>query len=294
MSDANISYLIQVRNAAALGALRQTIGAVHGLRDAVSGAFDRARSMAFFGGMAAGATAVAASVYGIKRAIDEAATAETRFTTMKVLLKDAEAARAAITEAVAFSDVTPFEPGAVVDATKGLIGANFQLREMRGLLEDAGDLAAASNVDLGETVRLFARLNSGDFGQAFARLRDFAISREALEGAGLKFDASGSFVGSAKEAMDGVRRVIRERFGGTMAEVSQTFGGLVSTLKGRISGAFAGFGEPLVDFLKTLLTEASRDFCGADGWPLSRTKPLAPLEQLAQVLMMSNEFQFID
>jgi len=45
---------------------------------------------------------------------------------------------------------------------------------------------------------------------------------------------------------------------------------------------------------ETLLTEASRDFCGADGWPLNRTKPLAPLEQLAQVLMMSNEFQFID
>lgn len=44
----------------------------------------------------------------------------------------------------------------------------------------------------------------------------------------------------------------------------------------------------------TLLTESTRDFCGGDGWPLNRTKPQTPLQQLAQVLMMSNEFQFVD
>ena len=43
-----------------------------------------------------------------------------------------------------------------------------------------------------------------------------------------------------------------------------------------------------------LLSEAKRDFCGLDGWPMNRTKAQAPLAQLAQVLMMANEFQFID
>lgn len=43
-----------------------------------------------------------------------------------------------------------------------------------------------------------------------------------------------------------------------------------------------------------LITDAKQDFCGADGWPLNRTKPQTPLAQLAQVLMMSNEFQFVD
>ena len=42
------------------------------------------------------------------------------------------------------------------------------------------------------------------------------------------------------------------------------------------------------------VTDAKQDFCGADGWPLNRTKPQSPLAQLAQVLMMSNEFQFYD
>ena len=44
----------------------------------------------------------------------------------------------------------------------------------------------------------------------------------------------------------------------------------------------------------TLLTNARADFCGKDGWPLNRAKPQPPLSQLAQVLLMSNEFQFID
>ncbi len=43
-----------------------------------------------------------------------------------------------------------------------------------------------------------------------------------------------------------------------------------------------------------LLTDAARDFCGPDRWSLDRARPQAPLAQLAQVLLMSNEFQFVD
>jgi hypothetical protein len=43
-----------------------------------------------------------------------------------------------------------------------------------------------------------------------------------------------------------------------------------------------------------LLTKADSDFCGPAGWPLNREKPQTPLSQLAQVLLMSNEFQFVD
>jgi hypothetical protein len=43
-----------------------------------------------------------------------------------------------------------------------------------------------------------------------------------------------------------------------------------------------------------LLTDAKRDFCGQDHWPVSRTRPQSVIAQLAQVLLMSNEFQFVD
>lgn len=44
----------------------------------------------------------------------------------------------------------------------------------------------------------------------------------------------------------------------------------------------------------TPLTRADLDFCGPSGWPANRVKPQTPLAQIAQVLMMSNEFQFVD
>ncbi len=43
-----------------------------------------------------------------------------------------------------------------------------------------------------------------------------------------------------------------------------------------------------------LLTDAKKDFCGADRWPIGRAKPQQPLSQLAQVLLMSNEFMFVE
>ncbi|TDU81433.1 cytochrome c [Prosthecobacter fusiformis] len=43
-----------------------------------------------------------------------------------------------------------------------------------------------------------------------------------------------------------------------------------------------------------LVTNAETDFCGPDLWPVKRPKPQSALAQLAQVLMMSNEFQFVD
>jgi len=43
-----------------------------------------------------------------------------------------------------------------------------------------------------------------------------------------------------------------------------------------------------------LLTDAKRDFCGPEHWPIGRTRPQSPLSQLAQVLLMSSEFQFSD
>jgi len=43
-----------------------------------------------------------------------------------------------------------------------------------------------------------------------------------------------------------------------------------------------------------VLTHAKTDFCDASRWPFGRSKPQTALSQLAQVLLMSNEFMFED
>lgn len=44
----------------------------------------------------------------------------------------------------------------------------------------------------------------------------------------------------------------------------------------------------------TLLTQSDKDFSDASHWPPNRPRPQSVLSQLTQVLMMSNEFQFVD
>ncbi len=44
----------------------------------------------------------------------------------------------------------------------------------------------------------------------------------------------------------------------------------------------------------SLLTDAKNDFCNANRWPFVRQQPQSPLSQLTQVLLMSNEFMFVD
>lgn len=44
----------------------------------------------------------------------------------------------------------------------------------------------------------------------------------------------------------------------------------------------------------TLVTKSDTDFCDGDGWPLNRSRPQSSIAQLAQVLLMSNEFMFMD
>jgi len=43
-----------------------------------------------------------------------------------------------------------------------------------------------------------------------------------------------------------------------------------------------------------VLTNAKADFCGKDGWPFSRLRPQSAIAQLVQVLLMSNEFMFVE
>ncbi len=50
--------------------------------------------------------------------------------------------------------------------------------------------------------------------------------------------------------------------------------------------------SPVTGF--TLWTDAARDFAGPDKWPLNLARPQTPLSQITQVLLMSNEFQFVD
>lgn len=174
-----------------------------------------------------------------------------------------------------FAASTPYETQEVLGGGKQLLAAGVGVKNLQGLLTDAGDLAAGMRVRLEDAISSITRLRSGNFGEAFERLRDFGINREALEAKGLRFDKSGSYTGSVNKAMLAVRQVIQERFGGLTKKQSTSIFGLVSTLKSRPFELFSqmdvGDGGPLKPFKQMLTNLATlTDFSQGPGAAIAK------------------------
>ncbi len=182
--------------------------------------------------------------------------------TFEVLFKDADRAKAKIEELYGFAAKTPFEFAPVKDAALALetFGLNSSV-----YLRDAGDLAAAFGAEISEVARVFGRINSGDFGEAFERLRDFGISRELLEGEGLVFDKSGSYQGSVDQALTAVQNIIRTKFGGMMERQSGIFNGQMSNLADNFQTILNSVMAPTFDTLTGAVTELNTALDGAFG-----------------------------
>ncbi|MBD2705617.1 hypothetical protein IC229_33725 [Spirosoma sp. BT702] len=164
----------------------------------------------------------------------------------RVLLKDANLAAQTVNDLKSFAATTPFEFSDVQSGAKQLLAYGFAVGDLKTLLTDAGNLASGFGVEIGEVTRVLGRLKSGDFGEAFERLRDFGIGRDVLEAKGLKFDKSGQFQGSVQQAFSVIQGIIRERFGGQMEEQSKTLGGIASNIKDSFTFALADIGTQLV------------------------------------------------
>ena len=165
----------------------------------------------------------------------------------KVLLKDAGAAIALQKELVKFSAQTPFEFKDVQMGAKQLLAYGFAVGDVTKYLKTAGDLAAGMDVNITEVTSSLGRLKSGNFGEAFERLRELGIDRTALEGAGLKFDKGGSYVGSVKDAMTAVETVINSKFGGMTEKLSTSFPGMLATAWDNVQLTLSEIGTSIIN-----------------------------------------------
>lgn len=229
-------------------------GVLAGLRGIESGLFGalrmatglQAKLVALTGGISLG--------YIAREAFSAASGMETLTAQFFTLLKNRQAAKDMMADLMDFADVTPFTPQAVAAGGAQLLGAGFDPESVKDLLRDVGDLASGAQKPLDQVAATFGRLRSGAFGEAFQALRQqFLLSQSDLEGAGLKFDRSGSFVGSADEAITKVRKIVQEKFGGSMEEQSKTWAGKMSTLQGYVQKLWANLGAPIQDALKPWL-----------------------------------------
>lgn len=246
-----LSYSLALSNAAFMGPMRASIGAVKGLTETASKAGNVITGLASLPGL------IQSLVEPLTKPITLSADLEGLETSFKSLLKSAPLAKSFVKDMMQFADATPFDPVPVAATAKQLIAFGFAAKSVKPLLTDIGDLAAGMEKPLDEVGDAFGRLKAGQFGEAFERFRSFGISMKDMLGAGLKFDKSGSFKGSAEQAIEAVRKIIRQKFGGGMADLAVTFKGLFSTFQGYWDGLQRSFGKPIMQALKPILEDGT-------------------------------------
>lgn len=201
---------------------------------------------------------IAASVGGlvslgaaIQQSVKFNAELEQQGVAFKTLLGNAEAASRRMAELAKFAAQTPFELPEIVQASKVLQSlTNGALASGDGL-RLVGDAAAATGRPLEEVAmwvgRLYAGLQSGTpVGEATVRLLEMGLISGTTARKLNDLAESGQGAG---EAMTILRDTFG-RLGGAMADQSQTFSGLLSTLKDTFNMGLADIGKPLFDALK--------------------------------------------
>lgn len=244
MADTNLRIKIGMQGSAEVNAGLKAIGA----------------AASNLKGALAGIAAAVGGVMGLNAAIQQSvrfnAQLEQQAVAFKTLLGNAEAASRRMQELARFAAQTPFELPEIVQASKVLQSlTNGALASGEGL-RLVGDAAAATGRPLEDAAmwigRLYAGLQSGTpVGEATLRLIEMGLISGTTARKLNDLAESGQGAGQAMTIL----RDTFGRLGGAMADQSQTFNGLLSTLKDTFNMALADIGKPLFDGLKQGISE---------------------------------------
>jgi phage-related protein len=167
------------------------------------------------------------------------------------LLGSLDAARARFAELQQINLKSPFELPEIIQVDRLFESLG---RRTRQLTVDALNAATALQQPVQEIGFAISRVAAGDFGFAFARLRELGVATRAqLEGEGLVFDRQNSYQGSVEDALAAVQAIIQRRFGAAAEAASQTFSGIQSNVVDRLNQLRTILGAPIFDVLKAQL-----------------------------------------
>ena len=208
-------------------------------------------------GIAASVGAVVSLGAAIQQSVKFNAELEQQAVAFKTLLGNAEAASRRMKELTKFAAETPFELPEIVQASKVLQSLTDGALASGEGLRMVGDAAAATGRPLNDVTmgvgRLYAGLQTGTpVGEATLRLIEMGLISGTTARKLNDLAETGQGAGRAME-------ILRETFGklgGAMADQSQTFNGLLSTLKDTVNINLADIGKPLFDSLKAALQAA--------------------------------------
>lgn len=153
--------------------------------------------------------------------------AERFMVSLKVLYKDAGVASDMFKWALQFARETPF---ILPEVIQGMINMKSFGMDVTKWFTLAGDLASGMRVPLEQVIDAVGKLQSGLSGIGVRQLQYVGISREMWKQVGITFTRRGQAQATAKEMLDALEIMIKQRFGGMMAAQSKTLYGILNNL----------------------------------------------------------------
>ncbi|WP_432408561.1 hypothetical protein [Wukongibacter sp. M2B1] len=185
----------------------------------------------------AGMTA-AIGALATKEGFSEAFNMEGYKVQLETATKDTKKASKLMANAVSFANKTPFETGAVVEATATM--EMYSISSKRWL-KDIADMAGATNKSIIQATEAMADASLGEF----ERLKEFGIRKDDIMlasakkyGKGVVFNNKGQMLDQAK-MMDVLQEMMQKKYKGGANKLSKTAKGLWSTVTGVTKNALA-------------------------------------------------------
>jgi len=210
------------------------------------------------GSLLAGA-GIAAGVVGIAKLGVEMEQTRVAFSTF---LGSADKANALISDLNEFANVTPFDNAQLIDASKALLTAGVSAEGMTDQLKTIGDVAAGAGVPITELSQIFAKAtNKGklqaeelnQFAERGIPILDVLAKKWGVTKAEvLKLGSQGKITADVMKAAFATMSGEGGRFFNMMEKQSQTAGGKISTLIGKLQMIGIAIGEKLVPIISKL------------------------------------------
>ena len=135
---------------------------------------------------------------------------------------------------------------------------------MERILPSISDLAGAFGATRENVMMLanaFSKLAGGSSGEALEVLREFGITRAALEKEGIKFNGGGQLVSGVKESLEAIERIVQTKFASISKFMAGTFEQRMSNLGDVWNRLLDKFGEAWIPFIGKL-TESAQNVLG--------------------------------
>ena len=199
----------------------------------------------------------------ISSGVNAAATLEQTAVSFEVLAGGAAEAKKLVKDLFDFAAKTPFEISPINEAAKKLLAYGFSADEIVPKLRKIGDVAAAVGVPIDELAMIFGKAKLGNFIQAeeLNQLADRGIPvfESLAKQLGVSVSQVKQMGSDGKITFKNLEKAFDEltgaggRFNGMMDKQSNTFNGLLSTLKDNVGQLLSTVFAPLVEGLKPVL-----------------------------------------